>query len=312
MSRTLSLIALTAAAGLLATPLAAADWSTEGFRTGYPADWESSDDTLNFDIGVRYWYALGSQSLGVAANGDFTQQDQSHLVEGHFRIEDDATSSYVSGMAGFAARIDGTYTNPGVVEAPLAGGQVAYAQGDFGWMPLGSSNARFGAVIGYQYWNDSPDAGRANFTTPQGVDSEPNNFNVHSLRLGLTTKIDFNEMFDITAEAVAVPYGWATGTFGALGITNTVINGETYQQSSAATINGNVWGGQAQVLFGFKPTENLAIRVGGRAWYLTGPVEGTYSMANVNDPTDSFNVIGELENFSLWRYGAVAEVSYSF
>jgi hypothetical protein len=35
-------------------------------------------------------------------------------------------------------------------------------------------------------------------------------------------------------------------------------------------------------------------------------------MVNTIDPTDRVNVIGELDNFSLWRYGAVAELSYRF
>lgn len=304
-----SLIALVAA-GVISAPALSADFS-EGFRAGYPDDWEFSNDTLNFDIGIRYWYALGAHDVGIFGDG-YTLSDQSHIIEGHFRIEDDATSSYLSGMVGYAGRIDGTYTNPFVTDGPIAGGTIGYAQGDFGWMPLGDDDFRIGGLIGYQYWNDSPDVGRANFLGPTGFDSEPNSVSVNSLRLGVTSKFDFNDMFDITAELAAVPFGWANGTYGAYVAPNIVIGPDTYQQGSALNIDGRVWGGQAQLLFGLHPTEQLTVRFGGRAWYLTGPVEGTVQMVNVADPADRVNIIGELDNFSLWRYGAVAEISYSF
>lgn len=304
-----SLIAL-AAASVLSLPASAADWGTD-FREGYPDDWEMSEETLNFDIGVRYWYALGSQDIGIFGDS-YTSSDQSHIVEAHFRIEDDATSSYVSAMAGFAGRIDGTYTNPTGTDQTILGGTIGYAQGDFGWMPLGDDDFRLGALIGYQYWNDSPDVGRANFVGPMGGDSEVNDFHINSLRLGVTTKYDFNEMFDVTAELAAIPYAGVSGTFGAFGQPNFFIGPDEYQQSSAGAVSGRLWGGQTQVLFGLHPTDFLSVRIGGRAWYLTGPVEGTYSVSNVNNAGDTINFIGELDNFSLWRYGAIAEVSYSF
>jgi hypothetical protein len=310
MSRVASSLIAIVAAAVFSAPAIAADWGQD-FREGYPDDWEFSNDTLNFDIGIRYWYALGSQDVGIFGD-DYTLSDRSHIVEGHFRIEDDATSSYLAGMAGYAGRIDGTYTNPLVTDAAIAGGAIGYAQGDFGWMPLGDDDFRIGGLIGYQYWNDSPDVGRANFLGPTGADSDPNSVSVNSLRLGVTSKFDFNEMFDLTAELAAVPFGWANGTYGAYVAPNITIGADTYQQGSALDIDGRVWGGQAQMLFGLHPTEQLSVRFGGRAWYLTGPVEGTVQMVNVADPADRVNVIGELDNFSLWRYGAVAEISYRF
>lgn len=314
MRRALVSLAALIATGFLAGPGFAADWTGQGddaFRSGYPTDWEMSDDSLHFDIGVRYWYAMGSQNFSVFGS-DFSSEDQGHILEGHFKIEDDATSSYVKAFAGYAGAIGGTYSTPGVTDAPIQGGTIGYAQGDFGWMPLGDANFRFGGVVGYQYWNDSPDMGRANFTTATGGASEANDFNINSLRLGVTSKFDVNNAFDITAEAVAVPFGWVNGTLGAYGVPDRVINGATYTQSSAMAVNGRLWGGQAELLFGLHPTDNLTFRFGGRAWYLTGPVEATFSMANVAAPGQTQAFIGNLDNFSLFRYGAVAELSYSF
>src|ERR1044071_4336203 len=85
-----SLLAIATAA--LAVPVLAADWEEPGLRDGYPDDWEMPSDVLNFEVGVRYWYAMGTQDIsGFGEN--FTVSDQSHIVEGHFRIDDDSTSS---------------------------------------------------------------------------------------------------------------------------------------------------------------------------------------------------------------------------
>ena len=109
-------------------------------------------------------------------------------------------------------------------------------------MPLGDDNFRIGGLVGYQYWNDSPDVGRANFLGPTGGDSEVNSFDINSLRLGVTSKFDFNDMFDLTAELAAVPFGWASGTFGAFGAANITIGPDTYTQASAATVEGRALG----------------------------------------------------------------------
>jgi hypothetical protein len=300
-----------AAAACLAAPVLAADWEEDGFREGYPDDWEMPGDVLNFEIGVRYWYAMGSQQI-TAFGDEYTIGDQSHIIEGHLRIEDDATSSYVKALAGYAGLISGSYTTPAAADADIQGGVIGYAQTDFGWMPLGDDDFRIGGLIGYQYWNDSPSMGRANFTTATGGDSEENSFAAQSLRLGVTSKFAFGDMFDLTAELASVPFGWVNGTFGAHDVANIMVGPTVYQKSSATTVTGRLWGGQGELMFGVHPTEKLTVRVGGRAWYLTGPVEATFSMAEVGNPSNQQSFVGELEKFSLWRYGAVAELSYRF
>lgn len=308
MSRVVTSLVALAAASLIAGPVAAADWSEE-FRPAYPADWEMDNDTLNFDIGIRYWYALGNQSI-TAFGGAYELNDQSHIIEGHFRIEDEATSSYVKAFAGYAGLIDGNYSTPSAADQPIVGGgTIGYVQGDFGWMPLGDANFRIGGLVGYQYWNNSPDMGRVNFLTPTGGNSLPNRFDVNSLRLGVTSKYDFNSMFDITAELAAVPFGWVSGTFGA---NESALIPPGYTLASSTEVNGRLWGGQAELLFGLHPTENITVRFGGRAWYLTGPVDATYSVSENANPANTISFVGELEDFSLMRYGALAELSVRF
>jgi hypothetical protein len=304
-------ISIAFAAVSLAAPVFAADWDEGGFREGYPDDWEMPGDVLNFEIGVRYWYALGSQEI-TAFGSEHSISDRSHIAEAHLRIDDDATSTYVKALGGYAGLISGTFTTPAATDADIQGGMIGYAQADFGWMPLGDDNFRIGGLAGYQYWNDSPSMGRASFTTAAGGDSAENSFSVQSLRLGVTSKFDFGDMFDLTAELAAVPYGRVAGTFGAHDVAPVMIGPTLYQKSSATEVNGRLWGGQAELLFGIHPTEKLTVRIGGRAWYLTGPVEATFSMAEVGNPANEQLFVGELETFSLMRYGAIAEVSYRF
>lgn len=310
MSRLITTLAALSAATALSGAATAAD-DLGDFRGSYPSEWEMEEDTLDFELGLRYWYSLGSQ--GISAFGDdYSLNDESHIIEGHFRVEDDATSSYLKGLGGYAGKITGTYSTPSGNDFSIQGGTVQYLQGDFGWMPLGDDNFRIGGLVGYQYWNDSPDQGRFSFFNAQGGDSEPNNFDVHSLRLGVTSKFDLTEMFDITAEVAAVPYGFVSGTFGAHEIEPFFIGPDQYEKASATIVNGRLFGAQAELMFGVHPTENITLRVGGRAWYLTGPVEVEFDMGQVADPNVVQRFIGELDNFSLFRYGAMAELTYRF
>ena len=304
-------ISVAVAAASLAAPVFAADWQESGIREGYPTDWQMPGDVLNFEIGVRYWYAVGTQEI-TAFGTEHSVSDQSHIIEGVLRIEDDATSTYVKALGGYAGLISGSYTTPAATDADIQGGVIGYGQADFGWMPLGDADFRFGGLLGYQYWNDSPSMGRASFTTATGGDSEENSFATQSLRFGVTSKVALGDMFDLTAELASVPFGWVNGTFGAHDVANIMVGPLVFQKSSATTVNGRLWGGQAELMFGIHPTEKLTVRVGGRAWYLTGPVEATFSMAEVGNPSNQQSFVGELENFTLMRYGAVAEIGYRF
>ena len=97
--------------------------------------------------------------------------------------------------------------------------------------------------------------------------------------------------------------------------------------SSPTTIDGWGYGAMAEAFVGFHPTENLTFRLGGRAWYLQGTADTTFSRAMIGDPTDSrratpiydtaptfFNptYISTNNPFSMFRYGLLAEVTYTF
>ena len=330
---------------MLAAPALAADYGFEDeFRPAYPEDWDMSNegDSLGFELGVRYWYSWG------ATNADFGGltvgvNDQTHSGEVYAKIEDDSTSTYVKGYAGHSFAMGGTYDLAGTTGEVIPG-RVAYAVGDFGWLPFGNGESvQFGGIAGYQYWNDSPNIGRGDFaiinsssditwaagspTYSFGGDSAVDNLDIHALRLGFTAKAELGEFFDIQAEVAAIPYAWISGTLGAQEIAPVISGNTKTYKSSATALNGFGFGAAGEMMVGFHPTENLTIRLGGRAWYLTGQLDASFDTATVTDPeevgppdgvyeippsvaTQRFIIASDFA--SLFRYGALAELTWKF
>src|SRR5690606_23141394 len=112
--------------------------------------------------GLRYWYSWGAHGM-TALGGNYSENDTSHILEGHLRIEDDASRVYLKGLAGHSAVSSSSYSTPLVAAGTGAGGRILYAGADIGYAPLGEGDTMFGGFVGYQYWNDSPDMGRVNY-----------------------------------------------------------------------------------------------------------------------------------------------------
>jgi hypothetical protein len=336
-----------------AVPALAADYTGfSGIRPSYSQDWGSTEDTLQFEAGVRYWYSIGQQKHEI---GPFSQtmNTKSSSGEAFVRINDNATRSYVEAFGGYGITHDGDYSNDGGIDLDLPAARLGYLGADFGWLPFGSDAASFGFVTGYQYTNDSPDTGRVSFTTATssadiawsedtGVwsvpgDSEINDFNVHALKLGIAGRVDAGA-FDITGEATATPYAWVSGTYGAYGVEEQTNGIQTFMPGSATSINGFGYGGGGKLMVGFHPTENLTIRVGGRASYLQGAYDATFDGVTINHPAPNPPVedpnnpgvfipadpaysppsltrqlfIIDNNPFSMFRYGGLLEVSGRF
>lgn len=301
-------------------------------RPAYPDHWQpEAEDPISFDIGVRYWYSIGRQEHSVGASSE-TMETKSHTGEAFARINDDSTNSFLEAFGGYGIAHDGTYSTNGLLPnglpnnrpgGAIGAARLGYAGLDFGWLPWGSDHVNFGMITGYQYMNDSPDTGRANFRTSAtavnvgggvyqlsgGGDSEINNFEIHSVKLGLAGKMDLGN-FDLFGEAAAIPYSWVTGTYGAM---QTEGFGPTVAQASAVALNGHAYGASGKLMVGFRPTENLSIRVGGRASYLTGQYDATWDEVSIaGSSVQRQTYISNNNPFSMLRYGALLEVSGSF
>lgn len=329
---TIALLALS-----IAVPALSADYTGfQDMRPAYAQDWGTAEDTLQFEAGVRYWYSIGGQEHNIGSFSE-TMDTKTNSGEAFVRIDDNMTRSYIEATGGYGIAHDGSYSTDGGVNLDLPAARLGYLGADFGWLPFGNESASVGFVTGYQYTNDSPDTGRANFTTADTVaditwsdatgdwglpgDSEINDFNVHSLKLGLAGRVDLGAL-DVTGEAAAIPYSWVSGTYGSFAAPRQT---RTQVQASAAEINGFGYGASGKLMVGFHPTDNLTIRVGGRASYLQGQYDASWDEASIvppqptgDDPAYSPPLLAKqrfvVDNnpFSMFRYGALLEVAGRF
>lgn len=351
MSRMVSSLVLVLAAS--AAPAMAADWSDDSdFRGSYvnePKDWSNLNDPgdeLTFEFGMRYWYSIGAQTMSTQ-QGDATTNSTTQTGELHLRIDDQASRSYVKGLAGYSAVITGDYSNPFSKSGDVVDGNVSYIGADYGWNTFGDGRGSgVGLFAGYLYWNDSPRTNRSNFVTAESAsdltvnsdgsinfpgDSYETWLETQSLRLGISGRAKFGEIFDLSGELAAIPVSKVQGTVASWESEGlTPLGNPQFVKTSATTVDGWGYGAMGEVMLGMTPVENLTFRVGGRAWYLTGAYDGRYSAAVVTDPVDTEpdgiyngdddvapgfsnqNYIETKNPFSLFRYGLLAELTYSF
>ncbi len=289
MPRFIPALAL-AGAVLCSAPAFAADYlegMPGGFRDGYKADWDMSDagDPLDFEFGTRYWYSMGRFNMNSASDS-FSTNDTGHVLELYGRIDDNSTATYLKGIAGYSVALNSDYNTSGATGSS-EGGQVYYAGADFGYLGLGNENFGFGGFVGYQFQNDSPFTGRHLGNTT--------NINYNMLRLGLAARANLGDQVDLTAEAAIIPYARVDGQ---------LAMDPTVGASSGGSLEGTLYGAAGEVMLGFHPTDNMTIRGGGRAWYLTGPANVAYTPSGGGAETPS--------SFSLFRFGALAELTYAF
>ena len=327
MARSLSCVVAIAAFGFAAPALAADYEMYPELRPSYPDSWENGEDNpLRFEAGLRYWYSWGNQSMSFAPT-TLETEDQTHMLEVHAKVEDLGTQTYVKTQAGLGINTTGEYTmSPAGVAEIGENSVIGHVGGDFGWLPWGQmkGGVAAGALVGYQYWQDSPDLGRGNFVTgvsggvPTGYDSAPGELNINALRLGVKAQADF-DMFDIQAEVAAVPYAYIAGVLGAHELDGVPIAPDTLlYKSSSTSLSGHGYGAMGELMVGFHPTENLTLRIGGRAWYIEGALDATFDSYTVTDdgvnpPTTSQqSFIQTSEWASILRYGALFELTGRF
>lgn len=284
-------------------------------RGPYPEEWgfAQEPDPLDFELGIRYWYSMGSSALN-AFGAAYSAKDTSSIAEAFFRIDDNSTASFLKGQIGYAVKIDGTYTTPRFAGAQtMAGGYIGYGGVDFGMLPFGTEGFRVGAFAGYQYIADNPDMGRTPFVTLSGGgDSAPNALDINAAKLGVVLNADIGDRVDLNMEAAVIPYASLSGVYGALYVPDFVFDGNNFTQGSAGNINGRLYGASGEVMLGFKPTQNLALRIGARGWYLTGEATMDYVARQVGTPANTQSYITNVSGLEFFRYGALAEIAGTF
>ncbi len=284
-------------------------------RDSYSSDWDMSDngDPLDFEIGIRYFYSIGSSKLTVNG-GDYSSEDKSSIVELHARIDDNSTDTYLKANVGYAALIEGTYETPEFLGAQDMGvGSIGYVGADFGYMPLGNNDIRFGGFVGYKYSADNPSMGRSSFITNSGGgDSKENMVETNALRLGAVARAELGDKVDINIEAAVIPYAHLSGTYGAFSVPDFVSGGTNFTQGSEGSLSGNLYGAEAEVLLGFHATDDITLRVGGRISYLTGDASMSYTAREIGNPINAQNYIAPVSGLEFLRYGALVELTGRF
>jgi len=277
MSRLLIIAAAGALAGTASAPVLAADYSFPGgMRDGYDTSWSNSDmpSPISFDAGIRYFYSLGSHAMTVGADS-YSADDTSHILEGFLRINDHLNNAFLDGTLGYAAVIDGNYSTPSGTGSSSVS-RVMYAGTDFGMMPWTLGPVAIGAFGGYKYMSESVDQG---FPGQQ--------LDINSLRVGVAGQVDLG-VVDLQFKAAAIPYAPISGTYA------------SYSAGAGGSIDGELYGGEAEAFLGWHPTDMMSIKVGARGSYLTGP-------ANLDDGT-----VTAADSLSFTRFGLLGELSAHF
>ena len=268
MSRLISVVGLFV--GLAATSALAADYP-DMMRGSYPASWDMSDegDPLGFEFGVRYFYSAGFNEMTIAG-AYHNIQDTKHAVEVHGRIDDFSTGTFLKGYAGYSGVGGGSHNTPltgGTVA--IDSGTLAYALVDFGYLGFGTEAFTFGPFVGYQFVN----AGSSTAAPAESVNAE-----YHMVRLGVAARAELGDQLDLSAELAINPYADLSGGL-----------------STGAVIQSTLVGVSGEAMVGYHATDNITVRAGGRAWYLT----------------DSFGAGGG-SSYSSLRVGGLFEVTYDF
>ncbi|AVX05039.1 hypothetical protein MXMO3_02527 [Maritalea myrionectae] len=282
---------LSALVGLTAGQSAlAADFPSD-LRGGYTEQgWE--DSQVGFEAGLRYGYMLGRIRVeGVDAGpGDPITgttaglDDASHIGEAHLRIDDHSTNSYLKAYGGYSVALNSDYFS--VFDAGSSNlGKLAYFTADFGYAPAvtnaENSGAKLSGLIGYQYMHEGHDIDEASVSAPTGI-------NIHALRLGVNAAANLDR-FSIEADIAAIPYAMVNGEMGVSGA------------GVPVRFDGIGWGASADIMADYKFTESFSAGLGARATYIRSRGDLSYVTTDAT-----------VESLSLWRYGILAELSYSF
>lgn len=244
-------------------PAWAADYPD--LRPAYPDTWQQQqpgrEDDIQFELGAAYWYSWGAQNITANGSGasSFSERDTTSLADLHGRIDDLYTNTYLLGRAGIGFSTSGTDATPLVSGTIGSQSLIGYGGVDYGWLPIGQmrDGIAFGGLVGYHYWKEHPDTASA-----------VSNIDIQALRLGLRATGNFTN-FDFQTEVAAIPYAYVTGS-----------------------VSDRAYGVMTETMVGFRPTENISARIGGRAWYLQ----------NTNGTSTA----------DILRYGLMAELSGRF
>jgi opacity protein-like surface antigen len=277
------------------------------------ADWQ-------VEVGARLWFSSGRENEGplfnapplvLASNLNYTGMNS--LSGETFARADHASGFFVKGYLG-AGGFDQGHLNdedfPGfnVYSNTLSNlsGHIGYATIDAGYNFFRTPNAKLGAFVGYNYYEQGINdygcaqlAGEVEECVPPvqpGLLSITEYDHFHSLRLGLSSQVMLADRLRLTADAAYLPW----------------VNYQGLDSHNARDLlnpdadnAGN--GMMLEAVLDYDLTANWSVGVGGRYWAWNMSNNGTAGFIDLTGATP--NAV-EPSGFSAARYGMFIQSSY--
>ncbi len=273
------------AAAILMSFAGAAAAKASGPTWSETAGWPT--DTFETEFGVRYWANWGATSkdlydtTGSTQYSRLTYSDLSgHAGEIYGRIIDNRY--FVKGFAGLGSLGGGNLQDedfpPAIspyssTQSDQHGGSIGYFTLDGGRYFWENQNARIGAFVGYNYFNEQVDAYGCTQTASNpgvcvpsiasstAVISQTNKWN--SVRLGVNGEVNVGK-WSLRGEVAALPYVSLSGADSHW----LRICSSPGCFTGALPEDGTGWGYQAQASLDYQVSPTFSIGIGARYWHM--------------------------------------------
>jgi opacity protein-like surface antigen len=278
----------------------------------------SSFDDWQVEVGARLWFSSGREQEGLlfsppptafVSNLNYTGMN---AISGETFARVDHTSGFfVKGNLG-AGGFDQGHLNDEDFPAVNAysntlsnlSGHIDYATIDIGYNFFRTPNAKLGAFVGYNYYQQGINAyGCTQLAGDLGCLAPPSGTlgiteydHFHALRLGLSSQVMLTDRLRLTADAAYLP--WVS--YQGLDTHDTAL--ELFPDADNA---GN--GMMLEAALDYDVTANWSVGVGGRYWAWNMSNNGSSTFIDVTGATPSSS---EPSGFTAARYGMFIQSSY--
>ncbi len=271
------------------------------------------------DVGVRYWYGMGSTSKDLYGLTRDTLNSrlsydrmQSHSLEAFIRV-DHISGLFWKGYGGGGLLTGGNLQDedfpPGIspyssTNSTLQNQTLGYLSFDFGGALVRGTDFRVDGFVGYHYFHQRMKAFGCQQTATNPVicaGGIPNSVAVlveddtwQALRVGLNADIPLVNGFRLNVEGAYLPYVWFSGT------DNHLLRPDL---PFPIPEDGHGWGYQLEAILSYQYSEAVNFGVGGRYWHMQSKGSAHFEdLGGTAQPLD----------FKADVYGVFVQGSYRF
>jgi opacity protein-like surface antigen len=276
-------------------------------------DWQA-------EVGARLWFSSGRENEGplfnapplvLASNLNYTGMN---AVSGEtFARADHASGFFVKGNLGAGGFNQGHLNDEdfpafNVYSNTLSSlsGHIGYATIDVGYNFLRTQNAKLGAFVGYNYYQQGINdygcgqlAGELDECVPAvqpGLLSITEYDHFHSLRLGLSSQVMLADRLRLTADAAYLPWVNYQG-----------LDSHNARQLLIPDADDAGNGMMLEAALDYDVTGNWTVGIGGRYWAWNMSNNGTSGFIDLTGATPN---VSEPSGYATARYGMFIQSSY--